>query len=337
MGTAGTGQPPKPGGIFTGEVMLIPDEVNNAIVVRANAIDYGKIKKTIETLDLLPRAVLIEVMIAEVDLTKEFSQGIQYFFSQHPGQTGFNVSFGGLTNTGATTTQTVGTTTTTLFSPGFPDIGSIAGQGIGLSWVANAQNLAVFLSALATKTNVTVLSTPTLLASDNTQASLTVGGQQPIPTGSVTGSNTGNDIFSTIQYVSTGVILNITPHINAGGLVRLELDQQVLRVGADTTVGAENTAPTFTQREIKTTLLAQDGRTVIIGGIIDSSNQTQKTGIPYLQDIPLISPLFSVRSSNLNRTELLVAITPHVIDQRGSQAPAELLKKLQNLRQRAGE
>jgi general secretion pathway protein D len=111
----------------------------------------------------------------------------------------------------------------------------------------------------------------------------------------------------------------------------------VRNVGANATVGAANTAPTFTERDVKTTLLAQDSRTVVIGGIINSSNTAVKGGIPWLQDIPLISPLFSARSNELDRTELLVAITPHVIDQRTSQAPAELLQKMQNLRQRVGQ
>jgi general secretion pathway protein D len=339
-GARGTGVGGKPpGSIFTGEVMIIPDEVNNAIVVRANAVDYAKIKKTIETLDILPRAVLVEVTIAEVDLTKDFSYGLQYFFMHNPQtNTGFGLSFGGLTNNPSTST-TSSTTTGATFSPGqFPiDIGGLAGQGVAMSWVASAQDLAVLLTALASKTNVTILSTPTLLATDNTQASISVGGQQPIPTGTVSGTTTGADLYSTIQYQATGVILNIIPHINAGGLVRIELEQQVIEPGANATVGANNTAPTFIQREINTTLLAQDGRTIIIGGIIQSNHQVGKTGIPWLQDIPLLSPLFAARMSSLNRTELLVAITPHVIDQRGSQAPAELLQKLKNLRRRAGE
>jgi general secretion pathway protein D len=337
-GAAGAGAEPKPGGIFTGEVMIIPDEVNNAIVVRANAVDYGKIKKTIETLDILPRAVLIEVLVAEVQLTKDFSYGLQYYFQTHPNtNTGYSLSFGGLSNQATTTTNASGSTSLPSPTGAFPlDIGSAAGAGIGLAWVASAQNLAVLLSALADKTTVNVLSTPTLLATDNKEATISVGGRTPIPTGSVTGSVTGSDIFSTIQYEETGVILNITPHINAGGLVRLELEQTIRRVGANVTVGANNTAPTFTERNIQTTLLAQNGSTVVIGGIIDSSNQATKSGIPYLQDIPLLSPFFSARSTNLARTELLVAITPHVIDQRSSEATSELLQKLYKLKQQVG-
>jgi general secretion pathway protein D len=189
---------------------------------------------------------------------------------------------------------------------------------------------------VASKTNVKVLSAPTLLATDNMAATITVGGSVPVPTGSVTGVTTGAEVVNTIQYAETGVILNVTPHINAGGLVRLELEQTIRQVSTTATVGANNTAPTFTERNIKTTLLAQNGSTVVIGGIINSQHTVIKTGIPYLQDIPLFSPLFSTRSTDLQRTELLVAITPHVIDQRGSESTRELLQKLNGLRQQTG-
>jgi general secretion pathway protein D len=343
--TGATTGPPKPGSIFTGEVMIIPDEVNNAIVVRANAVDYGKIRKTIETLDIVPRAVLIEVLVAEVDLTKDFAYGLQYYFQTHPSTgAGASLSFGGLSN--ATTTNTVGTTTPqTIGNVITQTIGSVAatttGTGLGVGWVANSQNIAALLSAVASKTNVTVLSTPTLLATDNTAATITVGGSYPVPTGSVTGVTTGGEVINTIQYAETGVILNVTPHINAGGLVRLELEQTIRQVSTPATVGAvttstSSTAPTFTERNIKTTLLAQNGSTVVIGGIINSQNTAIKTGIPYLQDIPLLSPLFSGKSNELLRTELLVAITPHVIDQKGSDATRELIQKLNSLKRQTG-
>ncbi len=343
MGAGATSGPPKPGGIFTGEVMLIPDEVNNAIVVRANAIDYGKVKKTIETLDIVPRAVLIEVMVAEVDLTKDFTYGIQYYYQTHPStNTGYSLSFGGLSNSTTTTTTTSGATQPATATGAFPlNIGTVAGAGLGLAWVANAQNIAALLSFISTKSNVTVLSTPTLLATDNMESTITVGGSVPVPTGSYATTETGtlaNSVFSTIQYAETGLILNVTPHINAGGLVRLELEQVIREVSnPNTTVGANNTAPTFTERNIKTTLLAQNGTTVVIGGIINSQHTANKSGIPYLQDIPLLSPLFSSKSTDVQRTELLIAITPHVIDQRSSEAPSELIQKLKSLRGRVGQ
>lgn len=331
----------KPGGVFTGDVMVIADEVNNAIVVRANGIDYDKIKKTIETLDILPRAVLIEVVVAEVQLNKDFAFGVEYYYQTHPKtNTGVGLSLGGLSNVASTsTTSSSSVTTTTYSSSAFPiNIGEIAGSGLGVAWVSSSQNFAVLLNMLSTKTHVTVLSTPTLLATDNKEATITVGGSVPVSTGSYATTETStsaNSVFSTIQYAETGVILNVTPHINAGGLVRIELEQTIRRVDSTTTVGADNTEPTFTERNLKTTVLAQNGQTIVIGGIIDSQTESTKSGVPYLENIPLLSPLFSSKSSDTARTEVLVALTPHVIDQRGSEAPRELMQKLNNLKLRA--
>ena len=333
VGAAVKGKPPG----FTGEVSIISDDVNNAIVVRANTADYTKLLQTIKRLDIVPRAVLIEVMIAEVELNKQFQFGLQYYFQTHPAtNTGFGVSFGGLSNQASSSSTT---TTTTTLSGAFPiNLGAVSGAGIALDWVANAQNLAVLIAALSTKTNVSVLSTPTLLATDNQEATLTVGGEQPVPTGSVTGYTTGSSVISTLDYAQTGVILDITPHINAGGLIRLELDSTVRRVNQqNVSVGSNGTtAPTFTERHIKTSILAQNGRTVIIGGIIDSQGTQGKSGIPWLENIPLLSPLFSARTSDLDRVELLIAITPHMVEKAGTQAPAELIEKLKDLRMRVG-
>ena len=328
IGTAMKGKPPG----FTGEVSIIADDVNNAIVLRANPGDYTKLMKAVKQLDIVPRSVLIEVMIAEVQLNKDFQFGLQYYFQTHPAtNTGFGTSFNGLSNATSTTTTTP--------TGAFPiNIGAVAPQGIALDWVANAQNLAVLLSALSTKTKISVLSTPTLLATDNQEASLTVGGEQPVPTGSVTGYTTGSSVISTIDYAEIGVILDLTPHINAGGLIKIDLDSTVRRLAEqNVTVGSNGTvAPTFTERHIKSSILAQNGRTVIIGGIIDSQGTQGKNGIPWLENIPLLSPLFSATTSQLQKVELLIAITPHLIERSGSQAPAELLEKLRNLRREVG-
>ncbi|MFZ2445033.1 MAG: type II secretion system secretin GspD [Syntrophobacteraceae bacterium] len=332
LGAGGKG-PERPK-IFTGEVTLIADEVNNAIVTRANAVDYAKIKKTIETLDILPRAVLIDVMIAEITLNKDFQYGIQHFFES--GQ--YALSLAGL---GSTPTTATGTTVSpvTINLSAFPNIGSVAGAGgFALARIGGQGDLNTFMRFLSSKTNVNILSNPTLLATDNKDATLTVGGRQPVPTGSFSGGTTTDlttaSVFSTIQYEETGTILNITPHINAGGLVRLEMEGVIRRVGANATVGVNNTAPTFVERNIKTTLLAQSGSTIVIGGIIDSTQSNDKSGIPFLQDVPMLAPIFGSASKSLNRTELIIAITPHVIDQRGSEAPREFLEKLKVLKSR---
>ncbi|MCU0586810.1 MAG: type II secretion system secretin GspD [Syntrophobacteraceae bacterium] len=308
FGGAGGGEAPGYG--LTGEAMVIPDEVNNALVIRANAVDYAKIKKTIDTLDILPRAVLIEVLILEVTLNKDLAYGLEWLFRSGDFKALFNSS--------------------TLNRPDFnPD--ALVGTGLRL-FAGDVSSLAALVTAIADRTEVNVLSAPTLLATDNKEASITVGGREPVPTGTAIGEGTGGTTVSTISYEETGIILNVVPHINAGGLVRLEVEQTIRRTGQSVEVGAGNTAPRFTERNVKTTLLAQNGHTVVIGGIIEDNVQRDKDGIPFLQDIPIISPLFSVRSKQRDRTELLIAITPHVIDRRDSGATREFLDRLRQLK-----
>lgn len=306
---------------LTGEVTIIPDEVNNAIVVRGNAADYAKIKKTIETLDIMPRAVLIEVMIAEITLDKGLEYGVEWFFRDIgmdiAGKSGQFTAAHGLADAST--------------------LASAASGGLTLFWGSIDEKIAALINLLAKKTDVNVLSSPTLLATDNQEASIQVGGREPVPTGSYsTGVSTTTDTtaFTTIEYEETGVILNVTPHINAGGLVRLEVEQTVRRVD-DTSVivGANNTAPRFTERNIKTTILSQNGSTVVIGGIIEQADNITQSGIPFLQDVPIISPLFSNKSKTRKRTELIIAITPHVVDHRElGGANREFLEQLKRLR-----
>ncbi len=312
--TAGGAGEALPGYGLTGDAMIIPDEVNNALVIRANAADYAKIKKTIETLDILPRAVLIEVMILEVTLNKDLAYGLEWLFKSGDFKAIFN---NGIIGDAA-------------FDP---DTLRIAQTGLRL-FAGDVSNLAALVTAIADRTDVNVLSAPTLLATDNKEASITVGGREPVPTGTAIGEGTGGTTVSAISYEETGVILNVVPHINAGGLVRLEVEQTIRRTGQTVEVGAGNTAPRFNERNIKTTLLAQDGCTVVIGGIIEDNVQREKDGIPFLQDIPIISPLFSVRSKQRDRTELLIAITPHVVDRRSSEKTREFLDRLRQLKRR---
>jgi general secretion pathway protein D len=316
----GLGQGISPLSGLTGEVMIIPDEVNNALVIRANAADYAKIKKTLETLDILPRAVLIEVVILEVRLNKKLEYGIEWLFKSG--------DFGTVFRNG---TLIPGDSTTTT-SSGF-DLKKLTSAGFAL-FAGDVKSLAALVTALSEKTDVRVLSAPTLLATDNKEASITVGGRTPIATGSAIGGGTADAIVSAIQYEETGIILNVTPHINAGGLVRMELEQTIRRVDDPAAkVGTSGTvSPTFTERNVKTTLLAQDGKTAVIGGIIEEDKSQGKNGIPGLEDIPLISPLFSTRSKKGGRTELLIAVTPHVIDKKDSQHTREFLDRLRILR-----
>ncbi|MDY0041490.1 MAG: type II secretion system secretin GspD [Desulforhabdus sp.] len=294
---------------LTGEVVIIADEVNNALVIRANAADYGMISGVVEALDIVPRAVLIEVMLAEIELTNDLQYGVQWYIKEEQVQNALK--------TGATNFQNIDLRTASL-------------SGYAMFW--DTANLKMLINALADKTNVSILSTPTLLASDNQEASITVGGKEPIQTGQ-TVTEGGTTVTST-QYEETGIILNVTPHINEGGQVRLEIEQTIRQPQA--AQFSSINSPGFSERKIKTTLLAKDGQTVVIGGIIQHRKTDSKSGIPFLQDVPLISPLFGSTSTKYTRTELIIAITPHVIISRDEEVREtnEFLQRLQSLKSR---
>ncbi len=339
--SAGTGNPARAGAItagqnqiptrvndgtevetmLTGEVMIIADEVNNAIVIRANAADYARIKRTIEQLDILPRAVLIEVLIAEITLTKDLQYGLEWFFKDIgmdiAGKSGRFTASHGLADLSKSAT-------------------SAAAGGLDIFWGSVDGKVAALISLLATKTDVNVLSTPTLLATDNKEASIQVGGREPIPGYSALGGETGGTLLTSIQYAETGIILNVTPHITAGGLVRMEVEQTIRRVDPTLVDVGGTTAPRFTERNIRTTLLAQNDSTVVIGGIIQQTETQEKRGIPVLGDLPVISPLFSSRSKSGDRTELIIAITPRVVEHRETAATREFVDKLRQLQRRIG-
>ncbi len=295
---------------LTGEVVIIADEVNNALVIRANAADYAMISNVVEALDIVPRAVLIEVLLAEITLNKNLQYGVEWFLKDDRVQQGLKSGDTNFTNI---------------------DLRTSTFNGYALFW--DSANVKLLINALAEKTDVNVLSTPTLLASDNQEASITVGGRQPISTG--TSVTEGGTTVTSVQYEETGIILNVTPHINEGGQVRLEVDQTIrtpLPAGQFSNIDS----PGFSERKVKTTLLAKDGQTAVIGGIIEHRKTFTKGGIPFLQDIPLISPLFGSKGDRYERTELIIAITPHVIINRDEEVrqTGQFLQKLESLKSR---
>ena len=297
---------------LTGEVVIIGDEVNNAIVVRANAADYEMVKSVIEPLDIVPRAVLIEVTLAEITLNKNLEYGITWWIQEQAVQQALNTS-------GSST-----------FDFTKVDLRTAATAGYGLFY--STADLKAFIKLLGEKTSVNILSTPTLLASDNQEASITVGGREPIQTGQTV--TEGGTTVNSIQYEETGIILTVTPHINEGGQVRMEVDQVIRTVKPNTVSGIDS--PAFDERKVKTALLAKDGQTVVIGGIIQHEKTRSKSGIPFLQDMPLLAPLFTSASDKYKRTELIIAITPHVIVSREQEnrTTSEFLNKLKTLKGR---
>jgi general secretion pathway protein D len=267
------------------DIHITPEDMNNALVILATAKQYGVIEAALRKLDIAPLQVLLEAAIAEVTLTNDLRYGVQYFFK-------------------AGKNQVVRTSTgTSVIAPSFP--------GFAYSFATNS-NINVVLDALEDITHVNVLSSPKLLVLNNQTATLQVGDQVPVATQSaVSVQSPGAPVVNSIEFKDTGVILKVVPRVNEGGVVLMDISQEVSNVAATTT--STINSPTIQQRKISSTVVVQDGETIALGGLISDNRTRERSGIPWLQDIPVLGNAFRTTSDNDTRTELLVLITPHVV------------------------
>jgi general secretion pathway protein D len=287
-------------------VTIIADSDNNAILVLASSQDYSKIQSTIQRLDVEPRQVLIEATIAEVQLNENLNYGVRWFLE------------GGLGN-GYT------------FDAGFgaPLPSAIGGQGFTLGIFNSAQELRLFFDILESETSVNFLSAPQIMVVDNQTANFRVGDQVPITTRTSQSTTDSNaPIVSEVQYRDTGTLLQVTPRINAGGMVTLEINQEVSRPGTEPAVGGGGNVP-IAQRTIDSTVIVHSGQTIVLGGLIRNESRLSKGGLPVLKDIPVMGNLFSSTIEEAGRTELIVTLTPRVITN-----PNEAYEISQELRQK---
>jgi general secretion pathway protein D len=302
--TQGQGELPLP------QARVVADEKNNAIVVYAKPRDYRMIEGVIRKLDVVPLQVMIEATIAEVTLNNTLQYGVQWFLSHASNK--FELTApppGGGTATG------IGTAADVL--PSFP----------GFNYVLGGGQDKLVLSALSEVTHVDVVSAPHLVVLDHQTAYLQVGDEVPTVTASAISTITSNaPIVNSVQYIGTGVILQVTPRVNNSGLVSLDIDQSVSDVTATTT--STINSPTISQRRITTSVTVQDGETVALGGLILDNRTVDHNGIPVLKDIPVLGSLFSQSSNTKARTELLVLLTPRILrDQHDAAAATDELRE----------
>lgn len=287
------------------KVRIIPDEGNNALIIVANSEEYAKIQRILKELDVLPLQVLIDATIVEVTLNNDLKYGIQWYFSHNNG--GINQINGGsaqgidlisLTNEAAKT-----------FSTG----------GFSYAFSSGSRDIQAVLNASATKNNINVISSPSLMVLNNQEATIKVGDSVPIRS-SVT-SNTSNTTTtgivqtSSIQMVDTGVNLSVRPRVNAGGLVIMDILQSVNQA-ITTTTSATIDSPTIQKREIESSVAVQSGETIVLGGLIKENNDYKRDGVPLLHEIPIIGSLFGGTTRNKDKSELVVLITPRVVNSR---------------------
>lgn len=299
-------------------VKVIADPDNNALLIMANAAEYEKIEEAIKKLDVVPRQVLVEVTIAEVTLTGALNYGLEWFFSGNNGVTG--MLFNSDSNYRALPSDPTGTVT-----PRMP---------FSAVWRGSTGNIKAVLSALANNTKVNIISSPHIMVTDNQVARINVGASVPVQGQStITGTTASTAITTSVQYVDTGVLLSVRPHINAGGLVNLEINQEVSDVQPGVTTQGLN-SPTINKRSAQTTVAVQSGDTMVLGGLIKDDKSDGSSGLPGLSEIPILGALFGTKTQSNTRRELLITITPRVVEDtsQAREVTAEFRKKLSGLR-----
>jgi general secretion pathway protein D len=284
-----------------GNITIIADQDNNAILVMATQQDYHAIEATIRRLDIAPRQVLIEATIAEVTLSNTLTYGVQWFLENTDWELGFNA----------------------------PVPSTASGDGLAFAFFDESSDLKAFFDLLATQSSVKFLSTPQVMVLDNQTANIRVGDQIPVTTrSSQSTTNPDAPIVTEVQFRDTGTLLTVTPRVNAGGQITLEISQEVSIPGAEPAVGGGGNVA-IAQRTINSSVIVQSGQSVVLGGLILETTSEGKSGVPVLMDIPLLGKLFSTNSEDVFRTELIVTVSPRVIED-----PREMEKVTEELRAR---
>ena len=274
--TAPGGEPP---------LKIVADDTKNSLLIMANDRDYQRVLRVIQGLDVVASQVLIEAVIAEVTLNDKLQYGVQWQLAK-------------------------GGTPSASFSSAVT--GGVAAAFPGFNYAVNAANIAATLSALNSLTHVNVISTPSLMVLDNKTARLQIGDQVPITTQTATSTVTASTaIVNSITMQDTGVILSVTPRINESGRVQLEIEQEVSAVVKTTTSGIDS--PTIQQRRVKTTVVVNDGEVLALGGMIQEQASKTSNQLPVLGDIPGLGAVFSNRNNDVQKTELVILITPRVV------------------------
>jgi general secretion pathway protein D len=321
--TEGTGVP-------EGEINVVVDETNNALVVRSFARDYKGILETIKKLDIYPRQVLIEMLLADITLSDDKEFGLDLVRYMDGGKWQQTIQFGEFSQLAE------------------------AGPGLSYSIVKEAGRFSAAIRAAATLGRLRVLTSPHLLASNNKEAKIQIGTSEPIltntytSTGTATATTATGFVEGTIEYKDIGTIVSITPRISDGGLVSLELSveessldsREIGRKDTSTTAAVASatstfSVPAFNKTTAKTVISIKDGQTIAIGGLIRKTKDVSSQGVPYLSKIPVIGFFFGKNKDANERRELILLLTPHIITDeiQSKTVTDEFREKIEGLKQ----
>jgi general secretion pathway protein D len=285
-------------GMLQGELTIVTDETTNSLIIKALPADYVAIKETIQKLDIVPKQVLIEVLIAEVRMSGDTQFGVEWALRDA------NASLGGYKGQSRTEMD---------FGLGGVGADLAKGLGQGFSYRFSSNQLQAFLVAQASQNKLNILASPQIMVADNKEARIEVGEEVPIVTSEYVPLTTENvdQTSRNIEYRNTGVILEVTPRINDKGLVALDISQEVSKAQKIEAGGIQS--PTITNRKAETSLVVQNATTVVIGGLIGAESGKTVRGVPFLSSIPILGYFFSSTGQTKAKSELIILITPHVV------------------------
>ncbi len=277
-----------------GDIRITSIIETNSLLIQATQSQYSSIQAAMERIDQEPLQVLIEAQILDVELNEDLQFGVNWFLSNNPDI----VPPGG----------------EGPISAGFDTLAFGSSNNFFANIVAPVGNafMQATISALDSVTDVRSLGAPSLLVRNNATATITVGTQVPVQSSSI---STGNsNVISSAQYVSTGITLTVTPRINPGGLVYMDVSQEVSRAGARDPDISTSGNPPINNKSVTSQVAVQSGQTIFLGGLISEQISKGRTGVPYLNRIPGIGALFGSRTTSTVRSETIVMITPTVIE-----------------------
>lgn len=266
------------GDVVVKDLAMAVDEIQNALVFYATASKYHETLELVKQLDVMPGQVLIEAAVAEVTLEGNFSQGIDWTASSNAVR---------------------------------KETSRVLSLADGLSYVINGLDFNATLKFLESNSKVNIVSRPRLLVRDGRTAQMNVGTEVPVITQTVSEVESSDKVLQSVQYRTTGVSLQVQPTINAKGVISMSLNQQVSEAGENKSSTIDS--PVILNRTFSTELLALDGKTVVLGGLISENNSGGSSGVPFLRDIPVLGNLFQSKNKRNNRVELIVMITPRII------------------------
>jgi general secretion pathway protein D len=292
--------------VFTQPFDIIPDESTNSLVIRASLSEYADALEILKNIDVYPQQVLLEVLVGEVNLKDDLRLGINWKW----------------TGTGGGYNQTA------TLDPGF--------LINNFSYIVDKTNrLTAVFRSLAEDGRASVLSSPSIIATNGKKARINVAEQVPIVSTTLQSSTNPPLTTTTVEYRDVGVILAFTPYINDSGLVTLEIEQEVSEVSTT----SSGTNPTFFKRSISTNLVASQDQSIVLGGLVKERKSLDRTGLPWFYKIPVFGWLFGSRADSVSRNELLIFITPRVIRsvEEGIQLSRDFEDRVQQLKGRMGE